>query len=422
MVQQKLCSLLKNDNHKNFLIYGIGQAFNLLSPLIVAPLIVSVCKEEGLGKVGLGFVLSLFLILIVDYAFDVKGTKLVAENRFNNTALQKILCTTIFTKIALFLISLLVALVLIFCIPFFKQESNLFLFSITMVFAQVFNPVWFLQGLENFKLLSILNICSKSTYVALVFWFIVSKKDYIFVNFFLGSSAFVFNIIGLGIIKYKYRFKIIKPSFFEVKTILKNDFSFCVSQLFLSVRQISPLVLTSYFLGFAVAGQYKILEQIITLFRTFIQVFLKFFYPRVCFLFKSNPAQSSMFWKKYTTFNVGLVTSALILIFIVSDSTLRFFHLSEISIKELSLLFKVSLLISFLMSISLPLEQLMLITEKNKQYIKITFIVTITNTILILVLIKPFELNGIIAALITAELLFIFSYFYNSFLILNDRK
>lgn len=416
MIKKKIIELINDKNKINFFIYGLGQSFNLLSPLLVAPLVISVCGIEGFGKVGLGFALALFLILIVDYSFDVKGTKQVAENRENKKELENILFLAIFTKLILFVIATLFAFLLVVFIPFFSQEKNLFLISLLIVFAQIFNPVWFLQGIENFKQVSVVNVCSKTMYVLLVFFLIKEKSDYIWVNFFLGFSALVFNLLGLAIIIKKLNLNLSFPSFEKVKGVLKNDFSFCLSQLFLSVRQLSPLVLTGYFLGYAFAGQYKVIEQVITLFRTFNQVYLKFFYPKVCYKFIIDKTNGFSFWKKYSQLNIFFIFIALFIIFVFSKDILRFFHLTEEVISEIDYIFRVSLLISFLLSFSLPLEQLMFISNHIKNYIRITFFVTSINILLLLLLIEPYKLTGIIATLIIAELLFIILYFYNSFL------
>lgn len=416
MLKQKINNLFGNKNKRNFFIYGLGQFFNLLSPLVVAPLIISKCGVASFGKVGLGFALTLFLILIVDYSFEIKGTKQVAENREDKNKLEKILNITIFTKFILLLIALTIAVLLIIFIPFFNQEKTLFFISLIIVLAQVFNPVWFLQGIENFTLVSIINICSKSAYVLLLFCFITKKSDYILVNFFLGFSSLFFNILGLIILKNNFNFKIVRPKFSEVKEILINDFSFCVSQLFLSIRQLSPLVLCGYFLGFTIAGYYKVLEQIITLFRTFIQVFLRFFYPRACYKFVINKIDGIAFWKKYTSFNIGFTFISLLLIFTFSESILRFFHLKEDSINEMSWIFKFSLLVSFMMSFSLPLEQLMFIMNKNRYYIRITILVTTINILTLLFLIKILKINGIVISLLISEILFISLYSYNTLL------
>ena len=90
----------------------------------MAPKIILICDEAGLGKVGLAFAFCLFLMLIVDYSFDIKATKEVSENRNNLIKLQEILNTTIFTKLTLFVFTLLISLGIIFTFDFFNQERE----------------------------------------------------------------------------------------------------------------------------------------------------------------------------------------------------------------------------------------------------------------------------------------------------------
>lgn len=416
MIKQKINSLIQDKTKWNFFIYGIGQSFNLLSPLIVAPLLVSKCGIDSFGKIGLGFALALFLILIVDYSFDVKGTKQVAENREENEKLSKMLSLAIFTKMSLFIIASLIGLLLIFFIPFFYQEKKLFIFSLLIVLAQVFNPVWFLQGIEKYKQISIINIASKSVYVLWIFLFIKEKNDYVWANFYLGLSALLINLAGLTYIVRKRQLTIAIPIKKDVLAVLKSDFTFCLSQLFLSVRQLSPLVITGYFLGYTFAGHFKVIEQVITLFRTFNQVYLRFFYPKACYLFATNKSMGFRFWKKYLRTNLFFVIIGLTILLLFSKEVLQFFHLSQQAIVGINPIFKASLLVSLMLSLTLSLEQLMFITDQLNNYIRITIFVTVINLMMLILLIKSYELIGVVFTLLIAELLFIILYFYNSFL------
>ncbi|NJM80130.1 MAG: oligosaccharide flippase family protein [Flavobacterium sp.] len=233
----------------------------------------------------------------------------------DSKSLQYILFNTLYTKTVLLIIAFLIALILVYTIPIFAEERKMFFLSFTIVFAQVFNPIWYLQGLEDFKTSSVLNVVSKLSYVLLVFCFIKVADDYVYVNSILGLTALFFNLIGLIIIKKRYDFKLIYPSFNIIKKTLINDFSFSISQLFLSLRQLSPLFLASYFLVFILAGQYKFIEQIISFFRTFIQVYLKFFFPKLCYKIIISIQEAMLFWKKYRLLLLLGVVSVLILIY-----------------------------------------------------------------------------------------------------------
>ncbi len=401
---------------KNFIFYGTGQAFNLLSPLLIVPYVISVCGIANFGKTGLSFGLSLFLILIVDYAFDIKGTKLVSESRENIKGIQQSLFTIIYTKIILVFIAFILLLLLIHSIPLLRDEKTLFLFSFSIVIAQVFNPQWFLQGIEDFKTSGLINILSKISYVILVFSLIKNTEDYNYVNLCLGISSLLFNLFGIFIIQNRFKFNFQKPNSFEIKKVLKTDFFFCVSQLFLSLRQLSPLFIVSSFLGFSVAGQYKVVEQIISLFRTFNQVYLKYFFPRLCYKIKESRNEALSFWKKYVLLLLVFVLFFCLLLFIFSTHIITFFNISN----TINGLFRFSLILPVLMVFSLALEQTMFTNNNNKNYIRITIFVTIVNIITLLFLASILNLNGVVISIIVAELFFIFLYFKNSILLKKE--
>ena len=75
----------------NLSVYSIGQAINLISPLLVTPFIVYKCGEDGLGRIGISLSLMFILIVIIDYGSYIIGVKEVAINREDKSKLQAIL-------------------------------------------------------------------------------------------------------------------------------------------------------------------------------------------------------------------------------------------------------------------------------------------------------------------------------------------
>jgi len=398
-----------------FLVYGIGQAFNLIAPFVIAPYLIYVCNLDGFGKIGIAFAFTLFLILIVDYGFDIKGIKKISESRNNLKKLQEELVTTLYTKFILFFVAVIIGFSCIFFLPYFHNESLLFLFSLTIVFAQVFNPIWFLQGIEDFYTSSFLNACSKTLYVILIFVFITESNHYVYVNFLLGISSLTINILGLIYVFKKNKFHFFKPHFEIILQTLRNDFSLCISQLFLSIRQLSPLFLVGYLFGYVVAGQYKILDQIISLYRTLSQVFLKFFYPQLCFRLNEDKIQALRYWKKYVLILFSGVFISSVLLFFLSEKVLVYFRVESDMIKDLQILFQLALIVPISMVFSLSFEQLMFGLHNNKLYFKITFFVTVINLITILLFSYFYNLSGIIASIFLSEILFVYFYYQGAF-------
>ena len=98
MVYKKIKTLITNKQFSNLIIYGLGQGFNLITPLLVIPYIVSKCSIENFGKTSIGMAISFFLMVFIDYGSDIIGVKETAVNRDNPKQLEKIITTTFCAK------------------------------------------------------------------------------------------------------------------------------------------------------------------------------------------------------------------------------------------------------------------------------------------------------------------------------------
>ena len=98
-------------------VYGIGQLFNLVTPLLVVPYIVSVCGEENFGKTAVGMAISFFLIVFVDFGSDIIGVREVSVNRDNPKVLNKFFCTTYAVKATILAIILVLSILIFTTFP-----------------------------------------------------------------------------------------------------------------------------------------------------------------------------------------------------------------------------------------------------------------------------------------------------------------
>jgi len=233
------------------------------------------------------------------------------------------------------------------------------------------------------------------------------------VNFLLGLSSLIFNLIALFYIFKKFNFTLFYPKFEQIKEIIVRDFMFCMSQLSLSLRQHSPLLMVSYLLGFSYGGQYKVVEQIVSLYRTFSQVYLRFFFPKLCFKFSVSIPDTIVFWKKYTTAIFVFVVISTCILGFISEDIITFFNVPLENRKILSSVVKFALIIPSLMVLSISLELAMFLIQKDKQYIRIIIAVTLINVLMLVTLVPIFQLYGVVMSILVAELLFVLL-FYSS--------
>ncbi|MBC7641037.1 MAG: oligosaccharide flippase family protein [Flavobacterium sp.] len=405
---KKLYLILFNKQFHNLSIYGIGQGFNLVTPLLVIPYIISICGEENFGKSSVGMAISFFLMVFIDYGSDIIGVREVSINRDNNKTLQQILFSTYYSKIVLLFIVAIVSIIIFMFIPFFKSDQTLFFFGISVLVGQFLNPTWFLQGIENVKWITISNIISKIIYVIFIFIFIKKESDYVYINLFWGLGMILTNGFFLLLIIKTFGFELIKFRFSDVLSFLKKDFKMFSSQVFVSIQMYSPILLISFFGNNLMAGQFKIVEQVIVIFKTYILLFFNFVFPKICFLLDKNPKKALFHWKIYNGSNFLFIAVSMIIIYLFSYEIVSYFNPTNRYF--LSRLLEIAIFYPLLFAVSIPLKQLVLGWNHQRFYINTTTITVILNVFLIVFLMPKFKVYGVFYSLIIIEVIVILFY------------
>lgn len=414
---QVIKSIFFKEQLQKLSVYGFGQLFNLVTPLIVAPYIISVCGEENYGKSAVAMAVVFFLIVFVDFGSEISGVREAAINRENTNVLNKIFSTTYNIKAIILFVILLISSLLFFSFEFFKQEKSLFLLSLSIIVGQFINPTWFLQGIENVRYITLLNILSKIFFLVCVFLLVKEESDYIYINFYWGLGMILANSYVVYLLIKKYKLSIIIQKRDDLKKHLKKDFSIFSSQVFVSLQLYAPVFLVSFFGNNLLAGQYRIIEQIIVVFRTYILLFFNYTYPRVCYLLSLDYKKGIRTWFQFNGINFVFVLLSMILFYLYSYKIVSYF--SKTDLFMLSNLLKTAIFIPVLFAISIPLKQLVLAFSHNRFYVYSTYLIVVFCMFTIVLLLDSSKLIGVFYSLILTELLAIIFYLY---CIVKDKK
>jgi O-antigen/teichoic acid export membrane protein len=406
-----------NKKLNNLFIYGLGQGVNLLMPLLVIPYIIAICGEEGLGKIGIGFSMALIICAFVDYGSYIKGVKDISLNRDDPKFLAEKVKAIYLSKFLLLLLIILVFLIALFNVPYLAGDKLLFTFSLAIVVGQFLNPAWFFQGTENYKWLSFINILSKVLYVTGIFVFVTDKGDYIYANFFFGAGSIIASLIALVFIIKKYSITFENSTFRSAIYILKDEFTFSLSQVFLSVYQYVAIIIIGYLIGEYYAGQYKIIDTVVMTLKSYLTIFFYFIYANICFEISKDLKGGLKVWRLYNGLNFLFVMVVITVFYFAAELILTYFKIRAEDMPVVASYFRISLVIPVLIAISLPLRQLMFAFDKNRVYITVTTVSTIVNVVLLIFLTKHYHLEGAFASIIIIEVIIIALYL----LILNNH-
>lgn len=402
--------ILFHQQFQKLSVYGFGQLFNLVTPLLVVPYIVSVCGEENFGKTAVGMAIAFFLIVFIDFGSDIIGVREVSVNRDNPELLNKIFTTTYVVKGIILLLVLTVASIIFHSFPYFKSEKIMFTLGLSVLIGQFLNPTWFLQGIENVKWITLLNIVSKCIYLVGVFFTIKKESDYIYINLWWGLGMIVSNfLVFIWIIK-KHQFSFLMVNKDEVFKHIRNDFSMFSSQIFVSLQLYAPVVLISYFGNNLMAGQYRIVEQIIVIFKTYIFLFFNYVFPRVCYLIETDFKRGIKNWLIYNSTNFVFVLFGMLFFYFYSYEIVSYFNPTNRYV--LSNLLEVAVFIPLILAISIPLKQLVLAFNYKRFYVYLTSVMVLFNLLAIVILLPKFQVYGVFYSLIATDLIVIIFYLY----------
>ena len=394
---------------KNLFIYGIGQAVNVVSPLLVVPFLVMQCGEANLGRIGIGFAFAMIAIVLVDGGSYINGTREIAVNSTDANQLGRQFTTVYVAKLLLLAAVILVSIGIIFAIPFFRRDWFQLCLSLSIVAGQAINPTWFFQGVQNFKWITVVNILSKVIYVGGVFWIVNEPSDYVYVNLLWGIGMIFSGLLGVFAIASKYGWRWSPRQIKESGLLVMREFPLTVSQLFFSVYQYIPVVLVGFFGGDFMAGQYRIIEQIVMVFRTYLQTFFNFIYPQVCSSIYEDEVRGTIQWRRVNLAGYASVVLMLAVFFWQSEAILHFFKVSD-NLQEMQHYFRIALILPLVMGFTFSLRQLVFAFNRERIYIQITIAATLLLVILLAIAASVYGLTAVFASLIGVEVLIALAY------------
>ena len=397
-----LKTLMGNAQIKKLIQYGIGQGFNVIAPFIVIPYIILKCGEENFGKSAIGLSIAFFIVVFIDFGCDILGVKDISINRDNVNKRNYIISRVVYIKCIFTILLSIVFLIVINQADFFYKNKELFYFSFPVFMAQIANPLWIFQGLEKFNLFSYYSIFSKSIYIILIFYFLDQKSDYVYINLAFGLSVFIAGIIFFFILNKQFEFVLVPIQLSELYNYMYANKTYVLSQTFIWMQLYSPILLINYFGTSVQVGQFRIVDQIISIFKTYILLSFNFIYPKICFEFDTNAKEAINSWKIFNTINFIFLSSLLIVLFWFSYEIVDFYHI--MNEEYVSSLLQIALIYPIVFFIVYAFKQLLLALHYEKIFSRIIIAMSILNLIVISLVYEKYSLFGVFYSFIFVEI------------------
>lgn len=233
---------------------SIIEMLRLILPFVALPYVIRTIGTEKYGMIAFVQTINQFLIIIINFGFDVSAVREIALNRDNKDAINKIVSSVLSIKAILLFLCFFIVIIGMWCFPFMCDNKSLTIFAFLTCFSEVLFPVWFFQGIEKMKYITIVKAVSIFFYFSTVFLFIRSQKDYEYVallqscgEILSGAIAF-YCLISIEDVHLKTpSFSIILKTFKEavpfwfsrISVVFNTNMAKTVSGLFLSMESVA---------------------------------------------------------------------------------------------------------------------------------------------------------------------------------------
>ncbi len=365
MIKEKAKRLMGSKLAGNFFWMSGMQAANYLLPLITIPYLIRVVGEANFGALNLALAIIGYLVVLTDYGFNITATQEVSLNRTDHKKLSEIFTHVIFMKLMLAIVGFLL-LFLVVQIPVFKSEQKVILLTYGMVIGNVIFPIWFFQGMENMRFITVFNMGARLVYTILIFMMIKEAEDYQIVPILNSIAAILAGLVALLFVYIRYKLRIIKIEIEIIKSYFKHGWNVFISSFAVSLYLNNNIVILGLFGTKEQVGYYAIAEKLFMVGRQAMNIVFQVIHPRTVKLIADNFSEARIFLQNWTKYIAVIGIGVGIGLFAFARPITLFFSGTDNS--EIILLLRMLAFVPLIIGLNIPVFQLMLARNMASAY------------------------------------------------------
>ncbi len=383
---------------ENAIYLTILQWFNYLIPLFILPYLVRTIGTKMFGLVMFAQTVATIFTLITDFGFSITGTRALSILKKNRTMKGELFFGVMSIKFALIILLLFFLFALTSTSDKFSQNKLIYYYSFGVTIGMTIFPSWFFHGIQNMKVITIVNAVSRTLFAGLVFMFITKPEDFLLVPLFNSASYIITGLFGLF---YALKFlKIKAPSIIFIFNLVKESFKLFLSNLSTSLYSSFNILIIGLLTNDTLTGVYASFEKIILALKNIYTPIYQAVFPWL-----STQTNQKRIIKKMSriVFLLGLFGVVVLITF--SEEILILMFNDEI-ILSYKILFQAIAPILFLAGLSMLYNYLYLsATKKYDLRLKILGYTGLIGILLSTILTFYFDIYGVVFSVVFCEII-----------------
>lgn len=398
---------------KNISALSLLQFMNYVFPFITIPYVVRTLGVEKFGLVSFAAAFTAYFSMLIDYGFNFSATRSISIHRDNIAKESQIITSVYLIKFVLFIVSILAFVLIVLNVGFFKNESDLYIYSFLTVIGALLTPLWYFQGVEKMIIITGLTFAVRLILVFSIFSFITNKGDYK-----LYALLNSFSSITIGLISFS--FVIMKISLLTKKNfpILLSEFKegsiLFVSNLSINLYTVSNTFILGLFAPPVIVGYWSAADKIRLAMQNILTPISQGFYPHLSKLFNNSFEAAMLFVRKTSGTLILLSFTVSFMLFAFAEPLVLFilgadFYSSAYILKIISFL-PFIIILSNITGI-----QILLNINGSKEFTNVVLLAAMLNIMLSFILVPKLMAIGTAISVVITEIIVTSMMFYFSF-------
>ena len=298
---------MKNSLVKNYIYDMSYRLVLIIVPLILTPYTARVVGAKGLGIYGFTSSIITLLCVFAELGTATYTVNLISKSRNDMDKLSFLYSEFRYFRCATVLFCYFI--LSIFLIIYKKYEIA-FLINSFVLFADFFDISWFLEGNEDFRILSLRNIFIKLLTTILIFIFVRSPRD---IFLYIGILS-ISNVIGNISVLIKKGMPLKKFNTCNIKRHVRPMFFYSLPQFAVYINA----VLDKALLGFLVSDTslvafYSQPERVIQIGQSILSSLGYVLFPRISLLIGENKKKEAEELIYRVCFVIGLIAIPMVI-------------------------------------------------------------------------------------------------------------
>ena len=384
---------------KNFIANLIKILINLIFPLITFPYISRVLLPEGIGRVTYVQSINNYFLLFINLGIPLYGIREIAKVRNNRLEKSKVFSEIFFLNVITTILGVIFYLYF-YNLNIIKNDKEIFLiFSLVLLF-NFLSVDWFFQGIEDYKYITVRTVIIKILSTLFLFVFIKKSSD-----IYIYSIIVVFSLVGSNFFNIVRALKLVqlKLKGLNIKRHLKGIFIIFSMNLAISIyTNLDSVMLGSYGSKYSL-GIYSAATKIIVLVMGIVTSLGAVLLPRLSnYIEEKKEEEIKQILEKTFSFLLFLIIPSIIGIYFTANEIILLLAGKEY-LEATTTLKILSLIILFIGFSNFIGMQILYPRGEEKKVFYSVLVGAITNFSLNLYLIPKYYQNGAAFATCVAE-------------------